>query len=154
MKAVSLPFTPNNGEVSFSVSPRLLNFSSPFFSFIYLASFESKRTETRRHVKSPRRVVNSSVRRFNYVNPPMWNNAAVTAATTERNDLHIAKICIPQRCKFYDRGSSGRGLRRLALLHRKGERRGREIEETTKQRESRIGRMSRGKLAMEAFQLA
>lgn len=103
-----------------------IKFSSAFFSFIYLAFSSFGRDERTRRVdtwnlRGESRI--PSVRRLNYVNPPVWNNA-VTAATTGRNDLHIAKICMLQRCKLYDRASSddvtSRSSRRAAFCTAKG----------------------------------
>lgn len=117
--SLSLSHT-NVGEVSL----HLLSFHRRSLLLFISRVFElrsRRKDETRRYVKSPNRAEDSSVRRLNYANPPVWNNAAVTAATTARNDLHIAKICMPQRCKLHDRASGGDATSRSTesgVLHR------------------------------------
>lgn len=160
MKARSLsPFflsTPNNGE-GFAVSLHLLNFHrcSPLLFILRVCELRSSRkNETRRHVKSPRRVVDSSVRHLNYVNPPVWDNAAVAAATTGkkrftyRENMRATVNCTTAQTTTTWR----RALRRVAVLHRKGEQSSQKIEEIANK--GKIERSNGQRKAHEAINIS
>ena len=90
----------------------------------------------------------------------MWNNADVTTVTIGRNDLHIAKIYMPERCKLYGRANGGNATARSLRVEFYTDRGNNVIEESRRLRtkEKSNGRYvlkkDRDKLAMKAFQLA